>query len=101
MNVVAINAKQGGPLRRIWHAVGQTVAVEIPIVRFLQQFQMWQILRDDDLFPSMTKSLAVGPDACTDCGACEEKCPSNLPIRELLKEMSGDLERVGITVPAE
>ena len=75
--------------------------VEIPIVRFLQQFQMWQILRDDDLVAAMTKSLAVGPDACTDCGACEEKCPSNLPIRELLKEMSGDLERVGITVPAE
>ena len=23
---------------------------------------------------------------CSECGACEEKCPYNLPIRELLQE---------------
>jgi len=25
-------------------------------------------------------------DACTDCGACEEKCPHNIPIRRQLAE---------------
>jgi uncharacterized protein len=29
---------------------------------------------------------------CEECGECEEKCPQKLPIRELLKGVSGDME---------
>lgn len=32
--------------------------------------------------------IAGKPDACTDCGKCEEACPQGLPIRALLKETS-------------
>ena len=71
---------------------------EIPIARFLQQFQMWRILRDDSMFERMTKGLQVSPAECTECGECEEKCPADLPIRELLKEMAGELERLGLNV---
>lgn len=30
--------------------------------------------------------LKAKPSMCSECGACEEKCPYNLPIRELLQE---------------
>ncbi len=30
--------------------------------------------------------MAVSPTACVDCGACETRCPYNLPIREMLKK---------------
>ena len=30
--------------------------------------------------------LAVKASACVDCGACEPRCPYNLPIRQMLKE---------------
>lgn len=30
--------------------------------------------------------IANGADACVDCGECEERCPYNLPIREIIQE---------------
>ncbi|NLI70529.1 MAG: 4Fe-4S binding protein [Firmicutes bacterium] len=37
-------------------------------------------------------SLSVKASDCIECGECEEKCPYNLPIREMLKECREALE---------
>ena len=29
-------------------------------------------------------------DKCTECGECEEKCPNDLPVRELLADVAGE-----------
>lgn len=44
-------------------------------------------------------SLEVRPDACVECGECEEKCPAGLPIRERLKEAMKVLEEASMQVP--
>lgn len=31
-------------------------------------------------------SMPVTASACTECGACEERCPYNLPIRQMMKK---------------
>ena len=36
--------------------------------------------------------LSVKASACVDCGACEPRCPYNLPIRQMLKEAVGKFE---------
>lgn len=37
------------------------------------------------------KSLEVKASECVECGLCETKCPYELPIREMLKEVSSKL----------
>ncbi|MDD2555702.1 MAG: aldo/keto reductase [Syntrophaceticus sp.] len=38
------------------------------------------------------QALGVNPSECLECGECEERCPYNLPIREMLKDAA---ERLG------
>ncbi|MGA2265516.1 MAG: aldo/keto reductase [Phycisphaerae bacterium] len=33
------------------------------------------------------KKRSAAADACSDCGACETKCPQNLPVRKQLQEL--------------
>jgi predicted aldo/keto reductase-like oxidoreductase len=58
--------------------------VEIPeVLAALNAASMW-----DAADPWLTGYTRIGgrPDACTECGQCEDMCPQGLPIRELLKE---------------
>jgi predicted aldo/keto reductase-like oxidoreductase len=36
---------------------------------------------------------AARASCCSDCGECEEKCPNDLPVRQLLAEIAGACER--------
>jgi hypothetical protein len=37
------------------------------------------------------QTMDVRPEDCLECGECEERCPYNLPIREMLKAAAGRL----------
>ncbi len=40
------------------------------------------------------KSMAVEPNACIECGACESRCPYKLPIISMLKDVYGNFSKV-------
>ena len=42
----------------------------------------------DRVFADGIRKIMDKPVECSDCGKCEEKCPYNLPIRQMLKEES-------------
>ncbi len=61
--------------------------VEIPeLLAALNAASIW-----DTKDPWLTGYSRIGgkPDACTECGECEDICPQGLPIRKLLKETAG------------
>lgn len=38
------------------------------------------------------QTLSAKADECVECGVCEERCPYNLPIREMLKQCAKDFK---------
>jgi predicted aldo/keto reductase-like oxidoreductase len=46
-----------------------------------------------DLAVNCAKGVAEKVPACTECGQCEDKCPYDLPIRDLIKEAGQVAER--------
>ena len=43
---------------------------------------------------SRYKSMAVEPNACIECGACESRCPYKLPIISMLKDVYNNFSKV-------
>jgi predicted aldo/keto reductase-like oxidoreductase len=41
---------------------------------------------------SLYEDLAVKPDACIDCGKCEERCPYNIPVRKRIRDIQKKIE---------
>jgi predicted aldo/keto reductase-like oxidoreductase len=39
----------------------------------------------DNVFADLSQ-VVDGAESCVECGECEEKCPYELPIREMIKE---------------
>ena len=39
------------------------------------------------------KGMAVEPNACIECGMCESRCPSHLPIIEMLKDVYSNFQK--------
>ena len=78
--------------RRCNYCAPCTVGISIPNVflfaGYLRRYQLggWAKSRYD--------SQPVKADACVECGACEERCPYHLPIREMLKKAHEELEGV-------
>lgn len=74
----------GNFCRRCNYCAPCTVGINIPSVFLFQGYLDRYGLGDwaKDRYASM----AVKASACIGCGACETRCPYNLPIREMLKD---------------
>ncbi len=75
--------------RRCEYCLPCQQGIDIPSVFLFDGYYTRYDLKDWAL--NRYQSLKVKPDECLECGECEERCPYNLPIREMLKEAAGRL----------
>lgn len=70
--------------RRCNYCAPCTVGISIPNVflfaGYLERYDLADWAKD------RYRTLAVKASACVECGACETRCPYNLPIRQMLKK---------------
>lgn len=83
----AVRAKLGNSFcRRCGYCGPCTVGISIPnaflFAGYLDRYDLGDWAKD------RYSSLAVKASACVECGACEPRCPYNLPIREMLKDVA-------------
>lgn len=77
--------------RRCNYCAPCTVGINIPSILLFEGYYNryglpeWAVAR--------YKQLPTPASACIDCGACESRCPYNLPIREMLKRAASVLEK--------
>ncbi|MCF8010254.1 MAG: aldo/keto reductase [Clostridiales bacterium] len=88
-------AKEAGELgtvfcRRCEYCQPCPQGINIPVVFLLHGYYTRYNLKD--WAKERYKTLPVKVDACIECGECEEKCPYNLPVRQLLKEAAETLK---------
>jgi len=74
--------------RRCGYCAPCTVGIDIPnhfvFHGYLSRYGL------QDWARARYNALAVHADECVECGACEERCPYQLPIREMLKKVAAD-----------
>ena len=70
--------------RRCNYCAPCTVGIQIPSVFLMQGYLTRYNL--EDWARKRYATLEVKASACVQCGACETRCPYNLPIREMLKK---------------
>ena len=74
--------------RRCGYCAPCTVGIDIPssflMANYLRRYNLAGWARD------RYKSLAHHAGECVECGACEGRCPYELPIREMLRGVAAD-----------
>jgi predicted aldo/keto reductase-like oxidoreductase len=64
----------------------QPCQAEIPIADVMSFPSLAKRMPPVRLYTGKFVESFVKADECTDCGECEERCPYNLPIRDMMKE---------------
>ena len=77
--------------RRCGYCAPCTVGIDIPsnflFVNYLRKYGL------ADWAAERYRTLKVNASDCIQCGACEQRCPYNLPIRQMLKGVVSDFAR--------
>ena len=74
--------------RRCNYCAPCTAGISIPNVFLFQGYLRRYGL--EDWARGRYGTMPVKAGACVECGACEERCPYQLPIREMLKKVAAD-----------
>ncbi len=72
--------------RRCNYCAPCTVGIGIPALFILEGYYNRYDLKEWAM--GRYKGTAVKASACVGCGACEDRCPYNLPIRKMLKKVA-------------
>ncbi|MCQ2566461.1 MAG: aldo/keto reductase [Clostridia bacterium] len=70
--------------RRCGYCAPCTVGIDIPSAFLFSNYKRKYGL--SDWAAGRWASLKVNPAECVECGVCEERCPYELPIRQMLKD---------------
>ncbi|MGL5754306.1 MAG: aldo/keto reductase [Paraclostridium sp.] len=90
-NIIEIRNKLGNRFcRRCEYCMPCPVGINIPMNFLLEGYYTRYNLKEWS--KDRYKSLKVKASDCIECGKCEIKCPYNLPIREMLKEVCDKLD---------
>ena len=79
--------------RSCWYCQPCPEEILVPVI--LRQLGYYKRYGLKDWAMGRYDKLEVKPTACVECGECEEKCPYDLPIREMLKESAALFEERG------
>lgn len=76
--------------RRCGYCLPCTAGIQIPVMFTFQGYLNRYGLKD--WAKPRYEAMAHKPEDCTGCGLCESRCPYQLPIRSMLKQVRKDFE---------